>query len=129
MDDEKDVRKLGAPSSRRKLSLKRQLFVRYFTDPEHPAYGNATRAAKAAGYRGQAGSSQLAVQGHSNLRNTQIREAIESALEEAAARSSSRRSDYAKAWMPGRFVLPSLTERLFIAKPFPITASDGRRQS
>lgn len=64
-----------------KLTLKQQLFARSFADPESPAFGNATRAAQLAGYRGKPGSNQLAVQGHANLRNCKIRRSLDAILD------------------------------------------------
>jgi len=66
-----------------KLTLRQQFFLRHYTDPESPGFGNATRAAELAGYTAREGSNQLAVQGHNNLRNPSIRQAIERILDEA----------------------------------------------
>ena len=64
-----------------KITPKQQRFVASFTDPRSPGFSNATRAAQAAGYRGEPGSNQLAVQGHANLHNPNVRPAIEAALD------------------------------------------------
>ncbi|MGB4783228.1 MAG: terminase small subunit [Candidatus Acidiferrum sp.] len=66
-----------------KITLKQQRFVASFTDPKSPGFSNATRAAQAAGYRGEPGSNQLAVQGHANLHNPNVRLAIADALDKA----------------------------------------------
>lgn len=66
-----------------RLTPKQQRFVASFTDPESPGFSNATRSAQTAGYRGEPGSNQLAVQGHANLRNPDVRLAIEAALDRA----------------------------------------------
>ena len=64
-----------------KITPKQQRFVASFTDPKSPGFSNATRSAQAAGYRGEPGSNQLAVQGHANLHNPNVRLAIEAALD------------------------------------------------
>ena len=46
------------------LSPKRALFWRYLLDPTSAAFANKTKAAELAGYAGEPGSNQLAVQGH-----------------------------------------------------------------
>jgi len=66
-----------------KITPKQQRFVASFTDPKSPGFSNATRAAQAAGYRGEPGSNQLSVQGHSTLRNPNVRVAIADALDKA----------------------------------------------
>jgi hypothetical protein len=66
----------------RGLTLRQQKFVKHYTD-SGPGRGNATKAAELAGYAGEAGSNQLAVAGHENLRNPKIRQVIDEALDEA----------------------------------------------
>ncbi len=66
-----------------KLTLKQQLFIRYFSDPQSPGFGNATQAAQLAGYKGRPGSNQLAVQGHANLRNRKIRRSLAAILDKS----------------------------------------------
>jgi hypothetical protein len=66
-----------------KITPKQQGFVASFTDPKSRGFGNATRAAEAAGYRGEPGGNQLAVQGHVNLHNSNVRTAIAEALDKA----------------------------------------------
>ncbi|MGB4784793.1 MAG: terminase small subunit, partial [Candidatus Acidiferrum sp.] len=63
-----------------KITPKQQRFVASFTDPRSPGFSNATRAAQAAGYRGEPGSNQLSVQGHSTLHNPNVRLALADAL-------------------------------------------------
>lgn len=80
-----DTEKVSARSvsTEPELTLKQHLFVRHYTDSESSGFGNATKSAELAGYRGHPGSNQLAVQGHENLRNPNIRRALEDILDRA----------------------------------------------
>jgi len=70
---------------RRNLTLMQEKFVAEYTDPTSRGFGNATRAAEAAGYRGSPGSNQLSVQGHHNLRNPRIKKSVSELLDAAGA--------------------------------------------
>ncbi len=70
-------------SIKSELTLKQRLFAHHYTDPEGPGFSNATKSAELAGYKGKPGGNQLAVQGHENLRNPNIRRALEDILDGA----------------------------------------------
>lgn len=55
----------------------------YYYDRHGPAYANGTKAAELAGFKGEPGSNQLAVQAHRLLRNPKIQQRLVEALEEA----------------------------------------------
>ena len=69
----------------RKLTGRQARFVQHYADPQGPGFENATKSAELAGYKGKPGSNQLAVQGHANLRNPNVRREIERILDEAGA--------------------------------------------
>jgi len=78
----------------RDLSLRQRLFVEVYLSN----CGNATDAARRAGYKGSANA--LGVQGHQNLRNPKIRAAIDERLKQhrmAAEEVLTRLSDIARA--------------------------------
>jgi len=82
------------------LSLRQQLFVEYYLGNR----GNATDAARQAGYKGSA--NVLGVQGHENLRNPKIQAAIKQRLEQHGMPRDeilARLTDMARADM-GEFV-------------------------
>ncbi len=65
-----------------KLSPKQRQFVSHYLNCQDAAFGNATKAAAAAGYAaGKRGSNQLAVQGHRNLANPDVQHCLEVFLE------------------------------------------------
>lgn len=102
-----------------KITPKQQRFVASFTDPKSPGFSNATRAAQAAGYRGEPGSNQLSVQGHSTLRNPDVRQAIADALDKAGCtlELGARRLRQA---LDAKQVRPFLVEgELVYSKPMP----------
>ena len=70
-------------TAKKSLSIRRKRFVRELTDSKGQAFGNATKAAEAAGYKGEPGSTQLRVQGHANLTNPNVSREIERALDGA----------------------------------------------
>lgn len=66
----------------RKLTPKQAAFIHHYSNPKSDAYGNATRACERAGYAGDPGSNQLAVQGWRNLCQPEIQVAVRTALSE-----------------------------------------------
>jgi len=66
----------------KKLTLKQAAFVHHYSNPKSDGFGNATRACERAGYKGDPGSNQLAVQGWRNLHQPQIQLAMRTALAE-----------------------------------------------
>jgi len=76
--DNQDVEVGDPDESKRELTAKQQRFASAYADP-NGANGNATLAAKMAGYKG--GDNQLAVQGSLNLKNKRIRQTIAEAFE------------------------------------------------
>jgi phage terminase small subunit len=67
----------------RKLSPKQADFLRFYVDPQGPAFRNATKAAEWAGYKGAPGSVQLSVQGHRTLKNPAVQKCLAEVLAEA----------------------------------------------
>lgn len=76
-------RNTQAFSCKRKLTARQELFAAHVSNPESPGFGNATRAAELAGYKGAPGSNQLAVQGCVNMKNPIIKRAVADAFDRA----------------------------------------------
>jgi len=93
----------------RRLTLKQRRFVAYLLGP---ANGNQTAAARMAGYRGD--DRQLAVQGSVNMRNLQIQEMLDQALESMVKPSLKRL----------REALDATKRRAFITKTGEIRYTD-----
>jgi len=75
------ARKRARPRSLgKRLTSKQAAFLRYFTDPRSKTFGNAAGASARAGYKGEPGSVQLAVQGFRNTHHPKLRDAIEAEL-------------------------------------------------
>jgi hypothetical protein len=75
-------RKARPRSFGKKLTPKQAAFVHHYFNPNSDGYGNATRACERAGYKGDPGSNQLAIQGWRNLRQPGIQVAMRAALSE-----------------------------------------------
>jgi len=56
--------------------------LQHYTDPASPGYGNATRSAELAGYKGLPGSNQLSVQGSRTLKKVRGLDALSEILAE-----------------------------------------------
>ena len=65
------------------LNPRQHAFLQHYFNPQSPGFGNATKATEVAGYAGEPGSVQLAVQGHRLLNNPKIRRCMEAVFEEA----------------------------------------------
>ena len=69
----------------RRLTIKQRTFVKELTDPTGEAFGNGSKAAGLAGYKGEPGSSILRSQACENLTKPNVNREIESALDTAGA--------------------------------------------
>jgi hypothetical protein len=76
--DNEDLETGDPDESKRELTAKQLRFAAAYADP-NGANGNATLAARMAGYKG--GDDQLGVQGSVNLKNKRVRQTIAEALE------------------------------------------------
>ena len=76
----KNAQRARPRSLGKRLTPKQAAFVHHFSDRKGDAFGNATRASERAGYAGEPGSNQLAVQGWRNLRHPEVQGAMRAAL-------------------------------------------------
>jgi hypothetical protein len=64
---DRDPEDHSSPELLSAFTPRRLRLIAHYCDPTSPAYGNATKAAELAGFKGCPGSNQLAVQGHRTL--------------------------------------------------------------